>query len=244
LKTALRDPTVVIVEEKDVRMGKPTVITGFPGPGLVGSVAVRYLTENLGMKKIAYVKSRLIPPIKAITANKLKALSPIRIYMNTQGDLLTMWYSPPSVISPAAYWDIAEALVNWLHRRTKEVIFLEGALIQEKAKPKVFAFCSNSRKLQDLRQHDIQPLSNGIIGGISAGMIDVCLTLKIPWVALLTTTTQLDIPDFQAATVLIDALNKILRLEVDTEPLLRAGKRRGRGKGLLRSLKRSVIGRS
>ena len=241
---------MVIVERKGSKTKNPVVVAGFPGPGFVGNVAAKHLTMNLDMREIAHVESRLIPPMKLIVRGELRPLNPLKIYTNLKGNLIILTEDTLGATSPAGFWDIARALVTWLREKNaKEVIFLEGVLSSAQAEVGMFVYSNDYQKIQTLQSHGIEQLSDGAISGISAGMIDECKEQRIPWMVLLSSTTDLvNKPDFQAAAAIVEALNKILGINVDTDALREMDlqtrdltERRG---GLLHSFKRVVLGES
>lgn len=247
MKRALLEQNVVVVEEKGVKTKRPTFITGFLGPGYVGSTASSHLIVNLGMREIAHVESRLIPPMKSIVGGEFRPVHPLRIYMSPRGDLLTLKEEGLGAISSSAFWDIAEALVNWLREKgTRMVILLEGVPVRVEAEPTLFAYCTDHQKVEELRQNGIEPLLDGFMSGIGAGIIDGCIARDIPWLMLLTTTTRLmEATDFQASAKIVDALNNILGIKIDTQSLLELGKNtreQREKKGVIRSFKKFLIG--
>ena len=53
------------------RPQKPTIIVGFPGFGLVGTIATKFLLEHLDTEHIGSVESDHLLPLAAIHKSKL-----------------------------------------------------------------------------------------------------------------------------------------------------------------------------
>ena len=212
---------VVILEKENVRVNKPVFVAGFTTGGFVGSIAARHLVESLEMNEIARLESKLIPSPKMVVDSKLKTINPLQIYTNSQGNLMVLIdQAPPGTISPTIFWNIADALVNWLKKKdVREVIFLESSPAREEKIHEVYAYGADFQSLQELKESGVKTLHQGLIGGIIASMIDKCIEQKIPWLVLLTTIKKSTDPDFHAAAIILDTLNKILRLQVDTKIL-------------------------
>jgi predicted ATP-grasp superfamily ATP-dependent carboligase len=216
---------VVILEKENVRVNKPVFVAGFTTGGFVGSIAARHLVGFLEMNEIAHLESKLIPSPKMVVDSKLKTINPLQIYTKLQDNLMVLIdQTPPGTISPAIFWNIADALVNWLKEKdVREVIFLESSSAREEKIHEVYAYGADFQSLQELKKSGVKTLHQGLIGGIIASMIDKCIEQKIPWLVLLTTIKKPTEPDFHAAAIILDTLNKILRLQVDTKALKRIG---------------------
>ena len=58
-----KKPLVNFVEKKPLNVAGYTLIEGFPGMGLVGTIAVKYLSEKLDCKEAGYIVSETFVPI-------------------------------------------------------------------------------------------------------------------------------------------------------------------------------------
>ena len=243
------DLNVKVVETKRTKMKNPVAMVGLIGPGYVGNVASTQVIISLNMEEIAHIESRLIPPTTTITGGKLVPIQPIQIYCSQQGDYLVIRENDLSSISPAVFRDIGTALVNWLRKKNvKEIIILVGAPAAEGVELKVLGYSTNTRRMQNLQQHDIAQLAEGGISGISAAIIEGSIPKKIPWLILFVTTPmkQLLEINFEAAIKIVDALSNILEVKIGKEALLEQSghvdevvKSKG---GLLQSFRRFVGG--
>jgi uncharacterized protein len=62
-----------IIEVGNHKLNTPLIILGFAGPGLVGGIAVSHIIEKLGLKQIAHIRSKYIPPAVVFFNGKLRA---------------------------------------------------------------------------------------------------------------------------------------------------------------------------
>ena len=227
-----------IVEVEGLRLEEPVAIIGFPGPGFVGSSAAACLIVNLDMFEIAHLESTRILPIKFIVGTHESTMHPFRIYRNLRGDIVVLRQEGLGVTSPSELHDIAMAFVDWLGRKkVKEVLFLDGNQTRQEEAPETFVFSQDIQKLNELKRLGIRPLPEGSISGITPAMMDECTRREIPWAALIASTRGGSV-DFQAVELIIDALNKILGLNVDPRVLMGRERQKERGTDVLRSIRR------
>ena len=69
-----------------------------------------------------------------------------------------------------------------------------------------------------MEEHGIKMIPQGFITGISGGILNECLVRKIRGVTLLAKANE-KMPDTLAAVTLVDAINKIYGIDVDTKEL-------------------------
>ncbi|MGC9345821.1 MAG: PAC2 family protein, partial [Candidatus Bathyarchaeales archaeon] len=68
-----------IIERKDVPHGA-VMLFGFPDVGLVGVIAASHIISELNLTEVAYMDSRLLPPL--IVLHEGLPHSPVRIFGN------------------------------------------------------------------------------------------------------------------------------------------------------------------
>ncbi|MFX0068574.1 MAG: proteasome assembly chaperone family protein [Promethearchaeota archaeon] len=211
-----RDDLVEIVETKKIKFNRPLVIAGFAGQGLVGSIALSYIIDNLKLSEIAYVRSRLLPPATIFIDGLLRY--PFRVYSNEEGTLLAII----SEISPPVegFYDIAHSLMSWIEKMdVEEVVVLSGLVVREDPDPKLIFAAAEPEVLDKLKKHRIPVLARGLITGIAATILNECITRKLTGICLLSPTTSK--PNPEASATLIRALNKIYSLGIDLTPLIK-----------------------
>jgi len=71
--------SVKIIEKKEVSPGA-VMLFGFPDVGLVGVIAASHMISELGLTEVAYLDSKLLPPL--IVLHEGLPHSPIRIFGN------------------------------------------------------------------------------------------------------------------------------------------------------------------
>lgn len=209
-------PEVEIVETEKAELKEPLVILGFAGAGLVGGIAVSYIIDQLGMKKIAHVRSKYMPPAVVFMDGKLR--HPFRIYSDDGGKLTAVVCEVP-LRSDGSY-PIATTLLDWAEEENAaELVILEGAPVRGLPKKRKSFFAAEPEKRTQYEEQGVTMLSAGIIRGLAGSILNECLTRKITGVAFMVPAISF-MPDPKGAAVLIETLNRIYSLDVDTEDLM------------------------
>ncbi len=210
---------VKIIERREVPEGLK-VICGLPDVGLVGTIAASHLISKLGLVEVAYVRSDLLPPI--IMLEKGLPRSPIRIFGNE--DIVVV--SSEIAIPSSSVHQIIESIVDWIYMKKAEKVFTLGGLPipnrHEIEKPKVFGAASDETLLKMLSEKGIQVIQRGFLVGPQALILSYCAERNIHAMALLAESFY-NYPDPEASSVVIQALNRIIDIEIDVSELIEKG---------------------
>jgi uncharacterized protein len=187
------------------------VLMGFPGSGLVGTIALQYMVEQLEFELIGTMTSKFFPPLAMM--NKGVINDPVRIYL--KNDVAAIVADIP--IHPMICYEIANGLLDWLALfKPKEVLTIAGIITNEPEK-RVFGVATTLEalpRIQDITQ--ILPI--GSISGIASSILTECKIRGIPGYGLLGETVNAPDPRSSAAT--IEVLNKMYNLGLDVQPLI------------------------
>ncbi len=184
---------------------------GFPGSGLVGTIALQYMVEQLEFELIGTMTSKFFPPLAMM--NKGVINDPVRIY--TKNDIAAVVADIP--IHPMICYEIANGLLDWLEPfKPKEVLTIAGIITNEPEK-RVFGVATTADALKRVQEYT-QVLPIGSISGIASSILTECKIRGIPAYGLLGETVNAPVPRSSAAT--IEVLNKMYNLGLDTKPLI------------------------
>ncbi len=212
---------IEFVEKKKKNMQNYTLIEGFPGAGLVGTISSKFLVEKMGFEKIGFVHSNAFIPI--IRIHKGKPIRPIRIYIN---DKLKIVALVSEQIIPTLIVDrLAKSLVSWAEEKgIKRVISLAGIKNAEGSKEKIYGISCCAKETDDLlKKHNVELIEEGITTGVSAMiLLELQENTKIDGYSLLG-NVRIG-ADYEAAANVLEKLDEILGLELDTEPLMKEAK--------------------
>ncbi len=188
-----------------------TVLIGFPGSGLVGSIALQYLVEQMEFEQIGAITSKYFPPVALMSKGVINV--PVRLY---EKDHLAAVVSDVP-IHPMICYEVANGIMDWLTPfDVKEIVTIAGIITNEPEK-RVFGVATSSGALQRVSDETIT-LPMGSISGVAASILTECKTRGIPGIGLLGETVNTPDPRSSAAT--IEVLNKIYNLNLDIQPLL------------------------
>jgi len=233
-------PLAKIVQAKK-KLNSPTLIAGFPGAGLVGSISTSYIINKLHMNQIACVESEFIVPGVIYAEGKLR--HPFRLYSNEEGNVCVLVCEAPIIIQ--GMYSVLDTVMKWaLNNKVKEVIVLDGIGIEGFPDPNrtPMILSSDGRKAdaanlihddktditnKEEKDHDDSTVysTTAFIGGIAGGILSSCLSNGIASKALILSAAR-GIPDPEGAAILIESLTKVMdneNLKIDTHQLREQG---------------------
>ena len=192
---------------------KPVLIQGFPGVGLIGNIVVHHMIEELNMKFVGTIHSNVFPPV-AVLFKGIVSL-PVRIYESKEYSLVTIISDIP--VFPDGVYPLASAIVDWcLSIGAKEVVSVAGvATVGEEHK--VYGAATDEETLKRISPY-VETFEIGTIAGISGGIVSECYLRSIPAIALLGETRGMN-PNPGSAANVVEVINKLYNLSVDTEKL-------------------------
>jgi len=211
---------VNFIEYEKIDFSDYTLIEGFPGMGLVGTIGAKYLAERMNFREIGYIDANVFIPI--IRIHQGIPVNPSRIYAN---DKMKLAIIISEQIIPRYYTDkLAKAVVEWIkEKKFKRLISLEGINADPtQQKEVIYGIAANEKSKKLLEQYGIKIVSEGITTGITSLML---LELKKTNMEAFSILGNVNIQaDYKAAAALLEKLNKILGLNISIEPLMKEAK--------------------
>ena len=147
----------VILDKKPKNV---TIIEGFPGFGLVGTIASEFLIDNLKMEQIGKIWIDELPAMVAIHEGKV--VEPIGIFYNKKYNLIIVHGITPI---QGFEWKITDAILDIAKDvKAKEIISLEGiGSTTPNNEPEAFFYSSDKKKAKELEKAGAKILKEGII---------------------------------------------------------------------------------
>ena len=214
-------PEAEIYEIGKNKLKNPTIFVGFVGAGLVGTIAIDHMINELNMKEIGFLRSKHLPPSTVFMQGRLR--HPFRIYSNNDGSICTIICE--IIISKDGIYNIAMAILDWAEKKgANEIIVLDG-VASKKHDGNAF-FAAEVDLCRVMEENDIKMIPQGFITGISGGILNECLIRKIRGITLLVKANE-KIPDPVASTTIIEAVNRIYETEINTKNLKKQRKQIG-----------------
>jgi uncharacterized protein len=199
------------VISKPLPMHNASVLIGFPGSGLVGTIALQYMVDQLGFEQIGTMTSKFFPPLAMM--NKGVINDPVRIYI--KNDIAAIVADIP--IHPMICYETSRDIIDWLEQfKPKEILTIAGIITNEPEK-RVFGVATTEEALKRIEEHTLL-LPIGSISGIASSLLTECKARGIPGYGLLGETVNA--PDPRASAATIEVLNKMYNLGLDMQPLI------------------------
>lgn len=209
-----------------------TIIQGFPGIGMVGSISTEFLREHLNCRQIGTVVMDEIPAVIAIHDGEM--IPPVGIYYNEEQNIVILNLLTHGSNDEWLFSNMIQKIAWELS--AKEIISLEGIALKGDSK-KTFTFSNSKVASKKLKELGFAPLKESIILGVSAALMQKGQDITVFFV-----TTESQIPDSKAAAEIIKDLDKYLKLNVDSKPLLEQAKAfEDKIKGILEKSKTAKI---
>jgi len=191
-----------------------TLIEGFPGFGLVGTIASEFLLEHLDTEQIGKIIFDEMPAMVAIHESKL--VEPLGIFYNKRYNLVLLH---AVTASTGMEWKLSDMVMELSKQLSvKEIICMEGVgSSTETTTSRVFYYSNNDKNKKKFKKIGVSPLKEGIIIGVTGAVL---LRAENISVSSIFVETHTKLPDSKAAAKIIEVLDKYLGLKVNYKPLL------------------------
>lgn len=208
----------VQVHDESVDLESPVLIEGLPGVGLVGKIATDHLVESLDMRHYASCFCEGLPDAAIYHEGDATVEPPVRIYVDEEHDLLALRSDVP--VSPADASEFASCLTSWLHDRDTLALYLSGLPTEKDNPPRLHGIATGDAG-HVLEDNDIpRPQHDGMISGPTGALIHQAYRTGLDSVGLVV-QSDAQFPDPEAArVVLVDAVEPITGVDVDTDELV------------------------
>lgn len=203
-----------------VKSKKPILFEGFPGIGLVGTIATSYLVEQRKMNFLGYITSGLFPPLAAI--HEGRPMYPARIYEDAEKNIIVLFSE--FVIPFEVVYELAQKVLEFSKKNmVSRIVSLAGmtSIGIEKApgEGEVYGIATSDDVAKFLHKNGVKVITEGATTGVSGVILAQCAIEKIPAMSLLAETAQ-QYPDPRAAAILVKKINDMFGLKINTAPLM------------------------
>lgn len=214
----------IVVDDLTIEIKEgATFLLGFAGIGLIGPIIANTLIEQItDIREIGFVTSEYLPPISVFYQGVLK--HPFRLLYSASKNLIIGICEVPFQI-PHAYNDLSKTICNWALSedvRAKEIVIFQGMPQRGIIEEYPVYYAAEQEMIEHLESFGINKVSKGIIVGPEATVLNEALTNRLHAYALF--TPVLEIPTPEGAASIIEVLNKIYDLKIETASLIEQGK--------------------
>lgn len=210
---------IIIFESKVIDIPKPSfLILGLPDAGLVGSISTSHMVKTLKMEEYGGIESyRFFPPVAVIHDGKPHA--PIRLFHKDNIVVIV----PEIAVPPQAIYPLSIALVEYAQKRGFDyIISITGAPVPNRMnlkKPRLYWLASNDKVAKLIQELKLEEFKEGLLVGPYAIIFKESVKRRLNNLLLLA-ETYLEFPDPEAAAIVLEALSKVLGIQVDVRKLL------------------------
>jgi len=194
-----------------------TLLVGVSSPGLAGLTAVDYLVDHRELEQTGHVTVDQFPAITPFENGTPRHHT--RLFGGPDIDLSVLvgeLFVPTTAAGP-----FSDAVVDWIDDgEVSEVVVLSGVPVPhgpEEHRP--FYVATEGFREERLDGVDLAPMGTGFLDGVNAELMRHGLDTSDVEVAALVTPVHAQTPDVEAALRLLDAVDRIYDLDVDTGPL-------------------------
>jgi len=206
-------PTVEITHETDPA---GHLVAGFSTFGLAGLTAVDYLRTELGLTEAGY-----------ITVDDLPAITPFengtprhhtRLYDSPDRDVTVLLNE--LFVPPWAAEAFSAAVLAWADANAvEEITILSGVPVPHGPDDhRAFYVATEDYQAERLQGSDLPAMGAGYLDGVNASLVGQGMDTDLR-VGVIVTPVHQQAPDVQAALRLVEALEDVVGLAVDTEKL-------------------------
>lgn len=197
------------------RLRKPTVIMGFPGTGLVGSVAASQIVESLQMDFGGYISSSEFAPLAAI--HDYKPMPAARIHYSEKQNMIVI--ISEMTIPVGSSQDVADKIYDFAKSVGAATIISLGGISLQDEKKGVFVVSSDAAIVKDIIAKKIaKPIKEGATTGVTGILLAKGALDSFPVTTILAESSE-EYLDPRAATNVLKVLARITGVQVNTAKL-------------------------
>ena len=197
------------------KFGKPILVEGFPGLGLVGTISASYLIEKLKMEPLGYITGELFPPLAAV--HNHRPLYPARMYYSARHDLIV--FISEFVVPIGAVNELADKIYDFARKNKVQRIISLGGITIKGEQDTVYSIASLAdltAKLEKMK--NVKMIKEGATTGVTGVLLARGAVEGYPVISLLA-ESQEGYMDPKAAAMVLETLSGMLHMNIDISAL-------------------------
>jgi len=198
-----------------IKAKKPVVVLGFPGTGLVGSVAATQLVDSLGLKFVGYITSPEFAPLAAI--HEYVPMPAARIHYSSKHNLIVILSEMSIPVKSSV--ELARKIFEFAKSLNASSIVSLGGISLKEGGGKVYVVSSNKelvKKLVDKKM--VKPIREGATTGVTGVLLSMGAMKRFPVMTILAESSE-DYLDPNAAVKVLKTLSYFLGVKISTSDL-------------------------
>jgi len=204
---------VEIHETVDLKKLKnPIVVIGFPGTGLVGSVAASQIVESLHMKFGGYISSSEFAPLAAI--HDYKPMPAARIHYCVSNNLIVILSEMTIPVSTSL--EVADKVYIFAKSLHASSIISLGGISLKEDRGEVYAVSSDQNQIKNLISRKIvKPIKEGATTGVTGLLLTRGALDNFPITTILAESAE-EYLDPKAASKVLKVLVRLTGIRINT----------------------------
>ncbi|MFW5911252.1 MAG: proteasome assembly chaperone family protein [Halolamina sp.] len=195
---------------------KETLLCGFASYGLSGLTAVDFLIDQLELVETGHVAAEGMPSITPFENGR--PTHHTRLFSRPELDLTLLkneLFVPPALSGP-----FGEEILSWTERHgVREVVVVDAVPMQHGPDDhKSYYVATDDYLERRLADETIEPMARGYLDGVTGALVEQGIDSPLA-VGVFRTPVHEQMPDVEAGIRLVETVNQVYGLDVDTEPL-------------------------
>ncbi|KAB1193823.1 proteasome assembly chaperone family protein [Haloferax sp. MBLA0076] len=211
--TAMSRPDFHITHEETP---SEVLIAGFSSFGLAGLTAVDFIVDHLELEETGHLTVEGLPSVTPFLEGRPRHHT--RLFSRPDIDVTIL---VGELFVPAESGaQFSNAILDWMEGHgVGEIAVLNGIPIAHGPdEHRVYYVATDDYRAARLQSADIPPMGRGFFGGTNAALVERGIESPLG-VGVYITPVHAQVPDVEAAIRLVDAVNDVYDLGVDSHPL-------------------------
>lgn len=192
------------------------IVAGFTQPGLAGLTGVEFLVDQLDLTETGHVTASGLPTLTPFEEGRPRH----HTRMLSHDDIDVTVLIGELFVPLQAATTFSDAILDWVESHdTDEIAILSGVPVPHGPDDHQTFYVATEDFLSGrLEDTSITPMGNGFLDGINAALVERGMSSDLQ-VGVLVTPVHALTPDVDAAIRLVEAVNDLYQVDVDTGPL-------------------------
>lgn len=193
-----------------------TLLCGFTNYGLAGLTAVDFLIDQLELETTGYITTAGLPSITPFEAGKPTH----HTQLFSQEELEVTLLKSELFIPPVLGKPLGDEILDWTEKRgVEDVAVLEGIRYRHGPEEhQTYYVATEDYRKNRLADVDVTPMGRGFLDGVNGALVERGIGSSLG-VGVFITPVHDQMPDVEAAIRLVETVNEVYDLGVDTGPL-------------------------
>lgn len=205
---------------KGAEAPKETLLCGFASYGLSGLTAVDFVIDQLELAETGHVTAEELPSITPFEDGR--PTHHTRLFSKPDLDLTLL--KNELFVPPTLGGAFGESILEWTERHDTEEIAIVDAIPMQHSPDDHRTYHVATEDYHERRLGEegddapTTPMARGYIDGVAGALVEQGIDSPLA-VGVFQTPVHQQMPDFEASIRLVETINAVYGLDVDTEPL-------------------------